>query len=382
MNSPATPRSLPDKDDAHPVRHEVRPANPRGRRESELGLAQTTRMIISLAAVLLLFYCASSVVLPVLLAWMGSMALFPPMNWLRAHRIPAPLATVLILGILITGLGFGLVNLGRPISDWARSAPESLPRLREKYRRFFSPVSRLMAAVQNMDGKSTGQNSPPSTPPISTTGGAIAGTVFTWTGSFLAGAAETGVLLFLLLATGDHFTPKLAGILRRHNHDKRDAVELSRQIQQNISKYLFSVSVINVILGIGVGVTLGLAGMPNPAMWGAVAAVVNFVPYFGPAAGIFAVAIAGLLAFDTVARGLLPAGIYLLWHLLEADLVTPFFLGRRFKLNPVVIFVALMFCAWLWGIVGALLAMPLLVTLQVICSRLPALAPLGELLGA
>jgi predicted PurR-regulated permease PerM len=345
-------------------------------------LAQVTRLIISIAAVLLLFYCASSVVLPVLLAWVGSMALYPPMNWLRAHRIPAPLATVLILGILITGLGFGLVHLGRPISDWVRSAPESLPRLREKYQRLFGPVSRLMAAFQNIGGKSTGQNSPPSSSPISTTDSAIAGTVFTWTGSLLAGAAETGVLLFLLLATGDHFTSRLAAVLRRHNNDKKDTVELTRQIQQNISKYLFSVGVINAILGIGVGFTLSLAGMPNAAMWGAIAAVVNFVPYFGPAAGIFAVAIAGLLAFDTVARGLLPAGIYLLWHLLEADLVTPFFLGRRFKLNPVVIFVALMFCAWLWGIIGALLAMPLLVTLQVICSRLPALAALGELLAA
>jgi predicted PurR-regulated permease PerM len=344
-------------------------------------LSQVTRVIISIAAVLLLFYCASSVVLPVLLAWVGSMALYPPMNWLRAHRIPAPVATVLILGILITGLGFGLVHLGRPISDWVRSAPESLPRLREKYQRLFGPVSRFMAAVNNMDGKSTGKNSPPPTQPIPTSDGAIAGTVFTWTGSALAGAAETGVLLFLLLATGDHFTPRLAGVLRRHNHDKKNAVELGRQIQQNISKYLFSVSVINAILGICVGVTLSLAGMPNAAMWGAIAAVVNYVPYFGPAAGIFVVAIAGLLAFDTVTRGLLPAGIYLLWHLLEADLVTPFFLGRRFKLNPVVIFVALMFCAWLWGIVGALLAMPLLVTLQVICSRLPALAALGELLA-
>jgi predicted PurR-regulated permease PerM len=381
MNSPGTPRPASGKDDAHAVRPEPR-LGPRGRRGSELLLAQVTRVIIILSAVLLLFYCASSVVLPVLLAWVGSMALYPPMNWLRARRIPAPLATVLILGILITGLGFGLIHLGRPISDWVRSAPDSLPRLREKYQRLFGPVSRFMAAVQNTGGKSTGQNAPPPTSPLPSADGAIAGTVFTWTGSLLTGAAETGVLLFLLLATGDHFTPKLAGVLRNQNHEKKETVEVSRQIQQNISKYLFSVSVINALLGIGVGLTLGLAGMPNAAMWGVIAAVVNYVPYFGPFVGIFVVAIAGLLAFDTVTRGLLPAGIYLLWHLLEADLVTPFFLGRRFKLNPVVIFVALMFCAWLWGIVGALLAMPLLVTLQVICSRVPALAALGELLAA
>lgn len=382
MSSPATPVQHPGKDDAPALDQEPHSPRRRRRRGPEMMLARVTGAVICLAAVLLLFYSASSVVLPVLLAWVISMALYPPMSWLRAHRIPAPLAAVLILGLLIAGLGAGLVHLGRPVSDWVRSAPASLPRLREKYQRLFGPVSRFMNAIQNIDGKPTGQNAPPASPPNSTADQALAGTVFTWTGSLLVGSAETGVLLFLMLATGDQFTPRLARVLRNPDDDKKDAVEFSREIQQNISRYLFSVSVINAILGICVGLTLGLAGMPNPAMWGAMAAVVNFVPYFGPAAGILAVAVAGLLAFDTVTHGLLPAGIYLIWHLLEADLVTPFFLGRRFKLNPVVIFVALMFCAWLWGIVGALLAMPLLVTLQVICSRLPALAGIGEFLAA
>ena len=93
-------------------------------------------------------------------------------------------------------------------------------------------------------------------------------------------------------------------------------------------------------------------------------------------------AIAGLLSFDTIFRGLLPAALYLCWHVLEADLVTPFLLGSRFRLNPVVIFVALMFFAWLWGIMGGLLAMPILVTLKVICDRVPSLSAVGNLLDA
>jgi predicted PurR-regulated permease PerM len=122
--------------------------------------------------------------------------------------------------------------------------------------------------------------------------------------------------------------------------------------------------------------------MPNAMMWGALAAIVNYIPYFGPIAGILVVAVAGLLSFDTLVRGLLPAAIYLCWHVLEADLFTPFLLGYRFRLNPVIIFVALMFFAWLWGIVGGLLAMPILVTLKVICNRLPALQSVGDLLDA
>jgi predicted PurR-regulated permease PerM len=108
----------------------------------------------------------------------------------------------------------------------------------------------------------------------------------------------------------------------------------------------------------------------------------NFVPYIGPILGVIAVAIAGLLAFDTMAAGLLPAGVYCLLHLVESNAVTPFVLGRKFTLNPVLIFVALIFFAWLWGIIGALLSVPLLVTTKIICDRIPALTLIGEFLAS
>jgi predicted PurR-regulated permease PerM len=369
-----------EKEDGHPARRQSQASHTKAERKPDAMLSYATRLIITCAGFLLLFYCASSVVLPVLLAWVASMALYPPMTWLRKHRIPAPVSAAILMGILVAGLGWGLVNLGRPVSDWLRTAPESLPRLRQKYQSFFRPVSRIVAAMQNVDNKAAGKNPEPASEPIPA-GGAIAGTVFTWTGALFTGVIETGVLLFLLLATGDRFTPRLVRVLQQHG-DKKEAVEMTHQIQQNISRYLFAVSLINTCLGVFVGFTLYLAGMPNAMMWGVMAGVVNYIPYFGPIAGIIVVAIAGLLSFDTVLRGLLPAGIYLCWHVLEADLVTPLLLGRRFRLNPVVIFVALMFFAWLWGILGGLLAMPILVTLKVICDRLPALQSVGDLLDA
>jgi len=344
-------------------------------------LSRVTRLIVSTAGVLLLCYCARSVVVPVLLAWVGSMALKPPVTWLRHRHVPAPLAAGLILAGLGAALAFGLIHFGRPVADWVQSAPETLPRLREKYQRLFAPVSRISAAWNGLDGKNNYNTHPPAGALPGVGGGQIAGTLFTWTGNVLAGVCETAILLFLLLASGDGFIYKFARLLQTLG-DQGDAVEICRQIQQNISTYLFSISIINTVFGIAVGATLSLAGLPNAAMWGAVAAVANFIPYFGPVVGVMAVAVAGLLAFDTVALGLLPAGAYLLWHVLEADLVTPFLLGRRFKMNAFVIFVMLMFCGWLWGVLGALLAMPLLVTLNVVCSRVPACAALGEFLSA
>jgi predicted PurR-regulated permease PerM len=378
VNPEPPPRSVPQKEEMRPAHRDGPPPRSRTERDPQAVLSQTTRLIITCAGLLILFYSAKSVVLPVLLAWVASMALYPPMKWLRAHKVPAPVGAGLILVLVTAGIVWGLISLGRPVSEWIQSAPEDLPRLRQKYQHYFRPVSRLVAAVQNVEEKPQNKNAPAQPAPA---GGALAGTVFTWTGSLFTGTVETGVLIFLLLATGDHFTPKLARALQRRP-DKKDAAEMTREIQQNISKYLFAVSLINSALGVGVGFSLYFAGMPNAAMWGVLAAVVNYVPYFGPIAGIIVVAVAGLLSFDTIGRGLLPAALYLGWHILEADCVTPFLLGRRFRLNPVVIFVALMFFAWLWGIVGGLLAMPILVTLKVICKDSPSLSSLGDLLEA
>lgn len=169
-----------------------------------------------------------------------------------------------------------------------------------------------------------------------------------WTGTLLAGLGETLVLLYLLLASGDLFLQKLVHVMPTLR-DKKRAVEISHEIQQNISNYLFSVSLINLGLGMVVSGGLYFMCVPNAAMWGMFVALLNFVPYFGPVAGIVLLAAVGLLAFDTMWQGLLPPGWYLLLHLLEANLLTPVLLGRRFTLNPVVIFVSLIFWTWLWG---------------------------------
>ena len=121
-------------------------------------------------------------------------------------------------------------------------------------------------------------------------------------------------------------------------------------------------------------------GVPNAAMWGMLVAVLNFVPYFGPIIGVFLLATVGLLTFDALWQGLLPSRWYLLLHLLEANLVTPVLLGRRFTLNPVVIFVSLIFWTWLWGVPGALLSVPILASIKVVCDRVPKLTFVSELL--
>jgi predicted PurR-regulated permease PerM len=335
-------------------------------------LAKTAQIFVIILGIITVAYVAQAVVLPLLLAWVAAMTLKPPVRWLRACHFPASLAAALVLGIFLTLAGLGTMWLGRPAVEWVKSAPEKIPQLKEKYRTALQPVLRLSAAASNMGNLDGTQNSTNPVPSVAVKDNHMFGTMFTRTRGVLTGIGETIVLTFLLLAAGDTFNQKLAEAMPNRQHKKR-AVEISREIQHSISNYLFTVSLVNVGLGCAVGTALWLLGLPNAAMWGGVAAVLNFLPFFGPLMGVCVVGVAGLLEFDTFGGALLPVTAYLGLHLVESYLVTPYALGQRFSLSPVIIFVAFIFFAWLWGVAGALLAMPLLVSLKVICERVPAL---------
>ena len=181
---------------------------------------------------------------------------------------------------------------------------------------------------------------------------------------------EVIVLAYLLLASGDIFLRKLVRVIPQHSEKKR-AIDISHEVQAQVSNYLFSVSLINIGLGVVAGFGFFLMGVPRAGMWGFVVAVLNFIPYFGPVVGLAILLVVGLLSFDDVSRALMPFGWYLLMHLLEANFVSPIILGRRFTVNAVAIFISLMFWYWLWGVPGALLSVPILVSVKAVCSRLP-----------
>ena len=263
-------------------------------------------------------------------------------------------------------------------------APQHMTELRQRVQKMFPRVARFSqaaAAVNNLGAtEAEKKEQQEKAPTVEVKDSRGTSSILNWTGTFLVGIGETLVLVYLLLASGDLFLQKLVRVMPTLS-DKKRAVEISHEIQQNISNYLFSVSLINIGLGIVVSGGLYFMGVPNAAMWGMLVAVLNFVPYFGPVAGVILLAAVGLLTFDTLWQGLLPPAWYLLLHLLEANLITPVLLGRRFTLNPVVIFVSLIFWTWLWGVPGALLSVPILVSIKVVCDRVPAMSPVSELLS-
>jgi predicted PurR-regulated permease PerM len=326
-------------------------------------------------------YFARAAVLPVFLALVAGMALKPLIRWLSECHIPPALGAAIVLILFVAAVAIGFVQLGGPAVAWMNEAPEHMAQLRKRVQKMIPQAARFSQAAAAVNDLGATEQELKKVTTVELKTSRVPGTFINWTGTLLVGAGETLVLLYLMLASGDLFLQKLVHVMPTLR-DKVRAVEVSHEIQINISNYLFSVSLINIGLGMIVSGGLYFLGVPNAAMWGMLVAVLNFVPYFGPVAGIMLLAAVGLLTFDTLWKGLLPPGWYLLLHLLEANLITPVLLGRRFTLNPVVIFISLIFWTWLWGVPGALLSVPILASIKVVCDHVPRLSSVSELLAS
>lgn len=187
------------------------------------------------------------------------------------------------------------------------------------------------------------------------------------------------LVLFFLLLAGDIFLRRVVEILPRFS-DKRQAIEMSQQIEEDISAYLTTVTIMNAAVGLATALVMWLCGVGDPILWGAVAFLLNYVPILGPMVGLVTFALAGLLTADTFWLALLPAALYLAIHLAEGETITPMLLSRRFTLNPVLVILSLIFWYWMWGVLGAILAVPMLAVTKIICDRVRMLAAVGYFL--
>ncbi|HET9581980.1 MAG TPA: AI-2E family transporter [Gemmatimonadota bacterium] len=336
--------------------------------------------------ILLVFYTlyfARGFVLPVVLAFLLTFLLAPVVRALRRVGIPETIGAGLVILASLSGVGYGVYSLSGPARDWIERAPEGMRRVERRVRDLQRPVTEVREAaeqVQQQVEEMAGQGRRQRPTEVQLEGETLTGLVFTTTQAFLAGAVVTVILLYFLLASGDLFLRKLVRVLPRLR-DKKAAIEIARDMEDQVSTYLVTMTLINIGLGVAVGTAMRLAGMPNPVLWGAAAAVMNFVPYLGPVVTLGMIALVSLLTFEELGRALVAPVLYLGLNALEGYVATPMLLGRRLLLNPVVIFLGIIFWGWLWGIPGALLAVPILVSLKIFCDHIEPLSPIGEFLG-
>ena len=354
------------------------------RRRAEMPLPQNMQTLLLLGIfglmILCTLYFTAEIVLPIVFAAVLYLLLQPAMRLFSHCHVPRTIAAILIILVFFGGviaLGF---SLSGPAAEWAAKAPESLPRLEARLSILKKPVAAMRQASKAVEKVTSA--GPTDVPPVAVTvdGPGLGSFLFNGTRAVLAGVLTTAVLLFFLLRSGDLFLRRLVEILPTLAN-KKQAVDISHEIQTNISSYLATISLMNAGVGIATGLTSWACGLSDPVLWGAVAFLLNYVPIIGPSVGVAVLFLVGLLTFDTIWQALLPAGLYLAIHVVEGETVTPILLARHFTLNPVLVIVSLLFWYWMWGVAGALLAVPMLATFKIICDRVTPLMAFGHFLG-
>ena len=340
----------------------------------------TSRILVVIVCVMLIatFRLGRMLVLPIVISIMLTLTLSAPVRWLQRKRIPGRLAAALVVfGALGAGVG-AATALASPAMEWAASAPKTVTTLESKVRRLMNPFTALQRSADRMEqAAASGAGNAPRTVQLATPG--ILARLSVDSVTVIPATLSVVFLTYFLLANGPLVRRKLASLLPgRPELERRE--HLLGEIELAASHFLVTVTLINTGVGAITALALWAIGVPNPVLWGGIAAVLNFVPYLGPMVTVTIVALASLSGIDSTGRALLAPAAFLVIHLAESNLVTPLLLGRHLPVNTVAIFLGLLFFGWMWGIPGAVLAVPLTVCVKLVCDHVPALSHVGELL--
>lgn len=329
-------------------------------------------------AVLAAIYVASPIILPVVLAFVLQLILQPAVRLLEHVRVPRAVGALLAI-LLVVGALVGLVAaLSVPAATWAEKLPEGIPRLEAHLVVLKRPIDTLQKVIRQAEHVADAPGNKDSTVSVRRDLG-LTGVLFAGTRAVLDGLFTTVLVLYFLLVAGEIFLRRIVEILPNFG-DKRQAVDISQQIEADISAYLVTITAMNAAVGVTTAVAMYLCGLGDPLLWGAAAFLLNYVPILGPLFGTVIFLLAGMLSFDSLWWALLPPALYFGVHLAEGETLTPMLLARRFTLNPVLVILSLVFWFWMWGVPGAILAVPMLAILKIVSDRVRPLKALGHVL--
>ncbi len=321
-------------------------------------------------------HLAAELLLPITIAVLLTFLLVPLVRLLRRLGLSAGVAAALVVFGTLTVVGTGVAVLTGPAADWVETAPKKLARVQTRIRRLLQPLQR----TANQVDKVTGAAAPggPALVQLKTPG--LLQRIGLSAASLATAVVTVVFLTYFLLAMLPTFRRKLADLIESRA-GVRNAEAALTEIESQVSRFL----VINTVTSLGVGLaTWGLLAwitLPNPLLWGAAAFLLNFIPYAGSVIAVALIGAAALVSFDTTGPVLLATGGSIVIHIMEGHLISPHLMGKHLPLNPLAIFVSLLYWSWVWGAVGALLAVPITVMLQVVAARIDRLRPLAVLLG-
>lgn len=331
-------------------------------------------------AIFYTLYFASVIVLPIVLALLLTLILSPVIGLLKRLGMPEPLGAAVVVAALLCLVGFGIYSLIEPASAWIDRVPGTMEQVENKMRGVRQSVQAVTKAADKVEEITSVEAKPPGRAQVVTPKPSLVSRILTGTQNLLVATAATIVLLYFLLASGDMFLRKLVRVLPRLT-DKKHAVGIARTIQSDMARYLFTITCINLGLGVATTIAMYLLGMPNPVLWGVMVAIFNYVPYVGASTSLMVLTAVAFVAFDEISHIVLAPAVFLSLTVIEGQIISPILTGRSLTLNPVVIFVSMLVWGWLWGVVGALMAVPILMTFKICCDHFESLSAIGEFLS-
>ena len=342
--------------------------------------ASAAVVVLATLAVGYTLWAAQELVLPILLAMFFALIGNPIIRGLQRIYVPRFLGALLVLlgGLFAAGaLGNQLIE---PAGEWIRQVPREMKQVAPKLRDLYKPMLDANKAAQNIARAAGGESTSKPVQVIRTEANEPF-KVLTATPRRVASVLAVVLLTFFFMVYGQQLQRNAIALLPTRQQ-KKLTVDILTSIERAISRYVLTITVINMVLGLALSGALYWLGVPmqEALLWGTMAAILNFAPYVGPLIGIVIMLLMGFVAFDDLWPSLLPAGIYLALHTLEGQIVTPIILGHSMRLSPLVLILALMVFGWLWGIVGLLLAVPLLVCVKLVLARVEGLTGWAKLL--
>ena len=338
-------------------------------------------MLVGLLAIGILFAfdLAAEFIVPVVAALIIYLLLSPISRYLTGLGLSRMLAALIIVPSAVASIAYGAYALADPAAEWFARTPTLGGELRSRMETIMAPVEKVKKATEKVE-EATGNGEAPPKNEVTVKKPGISERLGTGLKKFGVGMLVVIILVFFLLAYGEDLKANLIRSLRDPT-DREAVQDVVLEVEREVSVYLGTIAAINLVLGVAIAVGLHLLGFPNAALWGAIAAFANFIPYFGPIAALGVTAIAGLISAPSVEAAALGVLLHGGLNFVEGQLLTPMIVGKRLTVSPIVVFLSVAFWGWLWGVPGALMAIPILLTVRVISTKLESLRPLLLLLG-
>ena len=336
-------------------------------------------VLLSILAVIAACYMAQEIICTIMLALLFSLLFSPLVGVMQKLRLPRMLASgIVVLAIIAIFIG-ALYALAQPAKDWIANAPAAIHSVSLRFKDLRAPVQEAQKASQSLTDL-TGPNTSGTQQVVVKDGSNPLNALAAGTPHVLELVAATILLLYFFLSSGDNFLRRLVEIAPGMT-EKKTVVNIARDIQREMSRYLQTITLINFGLGCATAIAMALLQVPNAILWGAMAFLFNFAPYVGATISAIVLATVGFSTFNNLGHAIAVPSTFLVLAFIEGQLVTPTIIGRRLAVNPVVVFVWLLLWGTLWGVIGILLAGPLLACFRIICQHTAALRPIYMLIG-